>query len=119
MKEEIAVIRGEPKDVYKNGKDVTDGFTSLVLEEWHNPTPLLRSPQFVAFRVKGEKWVATINEVDAKNSEFEKGIIKFADARDAFPILVKIPLRFARDTLEQTKYTTFRKLLTHESAADL
>ncbi len=119
MKEEIAIIRGEPKDVYKNGEDMTNGFTSFVLKEWHNPTPLLRNPQFVAFRVKGEKWVAIINEVDAKNSEFEKGIIRFADSRDAFPILVKIPLRFVKDTLEQIRYTTFRKLLTHESAADL
>ena len=46
MKEEIVIIQGEPRHVYKNGRDLQNGFSKWVTEEWVNPTGIRGEPQF-------------------------------------------------------------------------
>jgi hypothetical protein len=114
MKEEVVIISGEPKNVYENGKDLTNGYTKWVYKQWDNPTAILREPQYAAIYVKGTQSIRVIIEID-KKSELEKGLINPVGS----PIPVDIPIRFGDDKLEGIRYTTFRKLITHESTDDL
>jgi hypothetical protein len=56
-------------------------------------------------------------EIDYKKSKLDEGVIIPLGR----PISVYIPIkRFAKGhTLEKIRYTTFRKLITHESTKDL
>ena len=115
MKQEVVIIDGEPKHVYANGKDLKNGFTRWVLEEWDNPTGLRDEPQYAAINVKGTDSIRVIIEIDTKKSKLDKGLIVPASA----PIPVVIPIRYGKDKLEGIRYTTFRKLITHETTKDL
>ena len=114
MKEEVVIIQGYPENVYANKKDLEKGFAKRVSEKWINPTAILREPQYAAIHVTGTSSIRVIIEID-KKSKLEDGEIIPIGA----PIPVDIPIRFGKNTLQQIKYTTFRKLVTHESADDL
>lgn len=114
MKEEVVIISGEPENVYQNGKDLTNGFTKWVYEKWQNPIAMIREPQYAAIHVKGTQSIRVIIEID-KKSKLEKGLI----ITQGSPIPVDIPVRYGKDKLEGIRYTTFKKLITHESTDSL
>lgn len=90
-------------------------FTEHVKERW-KASPITREPQYIAIHVKGRKSIRVIIEIDHKRSELDKGII----VPKGKPIPVNIPIkRYGKDKLEKIRYTTFRKLITHESTDDL
>ena len=114
MKEEVVIVQGRPDQVFQN-EDLEADFTKHVKERW-KASPITREPQYVAIHVKGTKSIRAIIEVDYKKSELEKGIVVPLGK----PILVNIPIkRYGKDKLEKIRYTTFRKLITHESTDDL
>ena len=114
MKEELVIISGELESVYENGKDMTDGFTKHVSEKWKNPKAILQEPQYVALYVKGTDSIRAIMEIDSEKSDLKKGVIVPGWVLD-----VNIPVRFGDNKLQNLKYTTFRKLITHTNTDDL
>jgi hypothetical protein len=68
----------------------------------------------MAIHVNGTDLIEAIIEIDSK-STLKNGSVKNAGKA----IHVHIPIRFGKDKLEGLRYTTFRKLITHESADDL
>jgi len=115
MKEEVVIIQGEPKNVYKNKKDLEDGFSKWVTQNWSKTTGILGEPQYVAIHVKGEPRIRVIIEIDSEKSKLDQGLI----IKKGQPITVDIPLRYGKDKLEGIRYTSFRKLITHKSTDDL
>lgn len=114
MKEEVVIVHGDPTSVFQNG-DLNADFTKHVKERW-KASPITKEPQYVAIHVKGTNSIRAIMEIDYKKSELGKGIIVPAGK----PIPVNIPIkRYGKDKLEKIRYTTFRKLITHESTKDL
>ena len=117
MKEEVVIITGYPDSVYVNGKDLAKGFTKHVYKKWQHPVAILREPQYAAIFATGTQSVRVILEIDQKKSKLNQTpsiIVPFGS-----PIPVDIPIRIGGNKLQQIKYTTFRKLITHESTDDL
>ena len=122
MKEELMILNGERKWVFKNGNipkkfDEKVEFAEPILKKWtrtHN-RGIDREPQYVAIHVKGTKAIWVIGEVDIKKSNLGNGEIAWSGD----PIVIYTPTKFGRYTLQGNKYTTFRKLITHKSAKDL
>ena len=114
MKEELVIVNGRPNEVFVNGDENAD-FTEHVKKRW-KASPITKEPQYVAIHVKGKKSIRVIIEIDYKKSELDEGII----VAKGKPIRVNIPInRYGKDKLEKTRYTTFRKLITHETTDDL
>jgi hypothetical protein len=113
MKEEVIIVPGKPENVFKRGK-LDDEFEKYVYK-WDAYTAIRREPQYVAYFVTGTSSIRAIAEIDYKKSDFDKGTIAIIGE----PFRVNIPVRFGKDKLQNPKYTTFRKLLTHESTDDL
>lgn len=112
LKEEIILNVAEEKYVFNE-----DGsFSNIVLgkKPFIASSNLARDPQYIAIPIAGEGEVRIIAEVDYKKSDLRKGKIWLEN-----PISVNIPLRFGKDKLENIRYTTFKKLITHESTDDL
>ena len=122
MKEELMILNGEPKWIFKNGKipkafDEEIEFSDYMLKKWSrtNRRGIDREPQYVAIHVKGTKAIWVIGEVDIKNSDLQNGEIAWTGE----PIVVYTPTKFGKFTLQGNKYTTFKKLITYKSAKDL
>jgi hypothetical protein len=115
MKEEVVIIQGEPKNVYKNGKNPKNGFTDWVTKQWDNPTGILGEPQYAVIHVKGTGIIGVLMEIDFKKSKLQKGLI----VPESDPVAISIPVRYGNDKLEGLRYTTFRKLLTHKTTDEL
>lgn len=118
MKEEVLILPADPRSVFVNG-DLEGAFTNLV-KRWNAKGSIVREPAYVAFYIKGTRYVKAIAEVDYANSRLKEGIIATMDG----PIRVTIPVRFRprtqkKDTLRKFQYTTFRKLITHKSTNEL
>ena len=113
MKEEVIIIPGKPENVFKKGK--MDGEFEKYVYNWDAYSAIRREPQYVAYYVTGTNSIRAIAEIDLKKSKLDRGII----AINGEPIRVNIPVRFGKDTLQNPRYTTFKKLLTHESTDDL
>jgi hypothetical protein len=116
VKEEVILVPGKPENVFKGGKAHRE-FAKYVYE-WDiapSGTAIRREPMYVAYYVSGTNSVRAIAEVDLRKSKLNKGVIVITGE----PIRVNIPIRFGNDTLQSHKYTTFKKLLTHESTDDL
>ena len=116
VKEEVILVPGKLHNVFKGGK--LDGEFEKYVYEWDIAPPgtsIKREPMYVAYFVSGTNSVRAIAEVDLRKSKLNKGVIVISGE----PIRVNIPIRFGKDTLQSHKYTTFRKLLTHESTDDL
>lgn len=115
-KEEIILVPGKPESVFTGGN--LDGEFTKFVYEWDIAPPgtsIHREPMYIAYFVSGTSSVRAIAEVDSRKSKLNKGVIVIAGE----PIRVNIPIRFGNDTLQSHKYTTFKKLLTHESTDDL
>lgn len=117
MKEEVVIITGYPDSVYDNGKDLANGFTKHVYKKWQNPVAILRELQYAAIFVTGTQSVLVIIEIDQKKSKLDQTPAIIVPLGS--PIPVDIPIRIGSNKLQQIKYTTFRKLITHESTDDL
>ena len=119
LKEEVVIVNGAPNSVFENGncnEFIEPKFTKYVNKRWNARQPIIREPQYVAIHVTGTNSIRVIIEIDYHNSNLKEGIIvPLGD-----PISVYIPIkRFGENKLQGIKYTTFRKLITHESANDL
>jgi len=122
MKEEIVILNGAPKEVFKGGKIPKEfgeqiKFADPILKRWtrKNNRGLDREPQYVAIHVNGTKSIWVIREIDIKRSSLENGEIAWTGD----PIVIFTPTRFGKYKLRGNKYTTFRKLITHKSTKDL
>lgn len=113
MKEEVIIVPGKRENIFKKGD--LDGEFEQYVYNWDTYIAINREPQYVAYYVTGTGTIRAIAEIDYKKSKFGQGIIAIIDE----PIRVIIPVRFGKDTLQGIRYTTFKKLLTHESTDDL
>jgi len=103
MKEELIILNGE-SDFKK------------YLNNWNAKTPILKEPQYVAIHVKGTGLIQAILEIDYKKSKLSQGLI----VPKGEPIFVQIPIKkYVGNNLEGSRYSTFRKLITHETTEDL
>ena len=112
-KEEVLIVPGKAESVFVNG-DWERGFTEYVTNRWDASAPIAREPAYIAIFVSDTKSVQVVAELDYKRSQLDKGLIAMNN-----PQKVCIPIRFGKDTLQKFRYTTFRKLLTHETTDDL
>ena len=108
MKEEVAIISARRKWVFDENGNFTDKIKGK--DVFMNPKSFDREPAYMAIFVKGQKSFQAIAEVDYEKSELRNGKIWMKN-----PIKVNIPIRFGKDKLEGTRYTTFRKLVTHKT----
>ena len=119
MKKEVVIVNGEPEEVFEDGKVdefVNPRFTEHVREKWNAHAPIVGEPQYVAIHVNGTDSIRVIMEIDSKRSKLPDKII----VPEGKPIPVYIPIRFAKNhTLQKITYSTFRKLITHESTKDI
>lgn len=107
------IVPGDKRSVFVRGK-LGGKFAKPVTQGWNALAPIKREPQYIAIFVKGTHSVRVIAEVDSKKSELEENIIVMSN-----PKRVCIPIRFGKDKLRKFRYTTFRKLLTHNKTDDL
>lgn len=116
LKEEVLLVPGKPESVFKSG-ELDGDFTEIVYRWSIEPrgSAIRREPMYVAYFVSGTGSVRVVAEVDVKRSKLSEGVVVILGE----PIRVNIPVRFGKDTLQSHKYTTIRKLLTHESTDDL
>jgi hypothetical protein len=114
MKEEVVIISGDIKNVYENGKDLTNGFTNYVYEKWKNPKAILQDPQYAALHVNGTDSIRAIMEIDFEKSDLKNGVIVPNSV-----VAVEIPIRFGKNKLRGLQYTSFRKLITHVNTDSL
>jgi len=121
MKTEIAILNGEPYEVYdiedrKIGEKehIFTPFRKHVTQGWQwdkdkngEPKSILRNPQYVAIHVKGTHSFRVILEIDYEKSDLSKGTV----VCQGEPIRVYIPIKkFSKDRLQGIRYTTFRTL---------
>lgn len=115
-KEEVILVPGKRHNIFKKGK--LDGEFERYVYKWSITPPgtsIKREPMYVAYFVAETNSVRAIAEVDLVKSKLDKGVIVISGE----PIRVNIRVRFGKDTLQSHRYTTFKKLLTHESTDDL
>ena len=107
MKEEVVVLAAEKRWVFKNGE-----FTDIIKgkKPFISRVNLDREPQYAAIFIKGEGEFRVIAEIDYTKSKLKRGEIWLKN-----PILVRIPIRFGKDKLQGIRYTTFKKIITHET----
>lgn len=112
LKEEIVLNVAEKKWIFnKDGSftDIVQGKKPFIAS-----ANLARDPQYIAIPIKGESAVRIIAEIDYSKSDLRTGKIWLQNA-----IPVNIPIRFGKDTLENIRYTTFKKLVTHKNTDEL
>lgn len=130
LKSEVAIVNGEPWDVYKRLKKnqkigemehIFTEFSTHVTHQWQwdkyngKPKAILGDPQYIAVHVNGTHSIRVIIEIDQKESDLNEGKVKCQGA----PIRVYIPIKeFSQDRLQGIRYTTFRELITHQSTKD-
>jgi hypothetical protein len=133
MKAEVAILNGEPYEVYENKRikknqkigeqeHIFTPFKSHVTEGWQwdkdkngKPKAILGNPQYVVIHVNGTHSFRVILEIDYDKSDLHTGKVVCLGE----PIRVYIPIKkFSKDRLQGIRYTTFRKLLTHESTVE-
>lgn len=129
MKAEVAIVNGDAKSVYEikdnidyEAKDlIFKPFTKNVTEKWGTNRvkgkhiAIEREPHYVAIHIVEKGFIGVILEVDYQKSKLSEGLV----CPQGDPIRVYISIKkYAKDRLRGIRYTTFRTLITHESAVE-
>lgn len=131
MTTEVAIINAEPHCIYEGLQEnqkigeqehIFTPFIVYVKKCWQwdkdkngKPKAINGNPEYVAIHANGTRSLRVILKVDFKKSHLSTGKI----VCQGRPIRVYIPIkRYSQDRAQGIRYTSFEKLLTHNSTAD-